>query len=106
MNTQSIAAHLDLIDWYIFFRECTGVNDMYAKFVECCRFLIDKFTPTFESDHHAQKLCDYITRLKRIIAIGSSHSPSLARKLLKATNRHRVLVETRLDFKDARSFFA
>ena len=105
MNLRSVATHLDAINWIVFFSDCQGVNAMYAKFVECCQYLINMFTPTHDREQCSSNILGYIARLKKIMAEDPSRSTDLSRKLLRATNRYRVMLESKLDYKDSRAFF-
>ena len=59
MQEESIANHLDAVDWPTLFEECPDLGAMYRKFSACCMFLNEpvfhkRVCPTFkgESKHH------------------------------------------------------
>lgn len=106
MNIELMAYHLNLIDWRVFFLDCHDANDMYNKFMRCCRFLIEAFTPLVV-DKKLMKLRSHVARLERVITSQPDpvSSTTYHRKLMKATKRLRILTEMSISVKDSRSLF-
>ena len=108
MDCESIATHLDSIEWRVFFSGCSNVDNMYTEFVACCQFLIDHFVPCFPKEDRrssSKGLKRHIESLKKRLAQDRDPDDLLSKRLKKAALRLRSLEEQKLDFKDARSFF-
>lgn len=78
---------------------------MYSKFVDCCTYLIELFTPARSQSRKVDKISSHIARLEKKTNATSAGHTSTSKKLMKAALRQRAISEQKLDFRDSRCFF-
>lgn len=104
-NYERMGDIMDLVCWPSFFSLCSSVNDMYNCFVAYMHALIERFVPFTHQNRSNRKLQDYIAKLKREIDENVNKDDALHKKLRKATLRLRILEESKLSFRNVKSFY-
>lgn len=105
MDDRSIAGILDSVSWPAFFQDRQDVHSMFTKFNTLCVELITTFTPTNRAIANRDRIAGCITRLEDTAAANPAQRASIAKKLLKTSRRKRILEESKLNFKDSKSFY-
>lgn len=99
-----IAANLSLTNWKNFFSTCMSASEMYFHFLAYLHYLLDLFVPLRRMrGSRYTALRRYIQRLSS--QIKGQTDARLHNRLTKAVTRIRILEESEVDFKDAKSFF-
>lgn len=100
---ECIALCLTKVHWRSIFSSCRNVDEMYTCFVQCLHTLFEMFIPVRSKIKAHHQLRSYLGKLTQLM--GKNDDLKLQKKLEKATRRLRILEESNLDFKDARSFY-
>lgn len=102
---ESMADKMAPVCWPSFFSSCSSVDDMYDCFVGFMHFLIKNLVPFRQQNSSSRKLHDHIAKLKKEVFKNSDENDALHKKLRKASVRLRILEESNLSFRNAKSFY-
>jgi len=93
--------HLSAINWFTFFEECQGVDDMYTRFIDLLTSLTVALVPPYRPSANEARL----VRAVHALTSDRSGSQATANKLAKMSRRLRVIRESKLNLYDSKSFF-